>query len=211
MNKTLTSAAAALALIAFPAAAADAKPGKGNGHGHAHGHVNAPWYSGPSGSDSYSAAPFTTDDSETPPPAPETETSEKPSETREERRAARKCKKGRKVGFSVRGTLAGYTAEDVTLTVVRANKHARSFIEGDAHTFAIDGARVKFEGVTDTDESGEVDFADVAPTDVVKVTGKVVRPKKGCDAGEPAVTIRKVHVERPEADEAEEPEVTEES
>ena len=195
MKKIISTAVAGVALLAFPLAAADAKPGKGNGHGppeHAQAH----------GFDS----------------GPDTETSEQTREERREaregRRAARKCKKGRKVGFSVRGTLDGFTAEDVTLAVVRANKHARSFIEGDTHTFALDGARVKFEGVTDADESGGVDFADVAPTDVVKVTGKVVRPKKGCDAGEPAVTIRKVHVERPEADEAEEPEepeVTEQS
>ena len=185
MNKTFTTAAAALALIAFPAVAADAKPGKGNGHGH----VNAPWYAGPSNSVESDAGVA----------------SDQPRETREERRAARKCKKARKVGFSVRGTLDAFTAEDVTLAVVRANKHARSFIEGDTHTFALEGARVKFEGVTDADGSGEVDFADVTPTDVVKVTGKVTRAKKGCDSVEPGVTIRKVQVERPEA---EEPEVT---
>lgn len=125
-----------------------------------------------------------------------------PDETRDQRRQARRCKRGRKVGFAVRGTLAGFTAEDVTLTVARANKHARSFIDGDTHTFALDGARVKFEGVTDADADGDVDFADVAPTDRVKATGKVIRPKRGCEA-EPTVTVRKIQVERPEADEAE--------
>ena len=118
------------------------------------------------------------------------------------RAAARKCSKLRKVGFAARGPLAAFSAEDVTITVAKANKHARSFIEGDSHTFALAGARVKFEGVTDADGSGTVDFADVVSTDVVKVGGKVARPKRGCDA-ESTVQVRKVHVERPAADEAE--------
>jgi hypothetical protein len=184
MKKILPVAATGIALLAFPLVAADAKPGKGNGHGH--GNAPAHAYSDDTGDDRRSD-----------------EARDDRREAREQRRAERRCKRVRKVGFSVRGTLAGFTAEDVTLAVVRANRHGRSFIEGDEHTFALEGARVKFEGVTDADGNGEVDFADVAPTDVVRATGKVARPKRGCDA-EATVKLRKIHVERPEAEEAEE-------
>ena len=182
MKKTISTAVAGLAIVALPLAAADAKPGKGHG-----------------GPPPHAAAGFSNSDSN----SGDADARDQRRQARDDRRQARKCKRGRKVGFAVRGTLAGFTAEDVTLTVARANKHARSFIDGDTHTFALDGARVKFEGVTDADADGDVDFADVAPTDRVKATGKVIRPKRGCEA-EPTVTVRKIQVERPEADEAEE-------
>lgn len=188
MKKTITAAATGLALLAFPLVAADAKTGHARGGDDTHAH---------------------SDDAGT----AET-TGETSGQGRHRGRgrgqgrgrgrgAAKRCSKPRKVGFSVRGSLDSFTPEDVTITVARANKHARSFIEGDTHTFTLEGARVKFEGVTDADASGTVDFADVLPTDVVKATGKVTRPKRGCTA-EPTVKLRKVHVERPVAEAAEE-------
>lgn len=185
MKKTITTAAAGLALLAFPVLAADAKPGKGNGQGH--GHAQSQDARGDGG------------------PGQRAADQRGNAGTREHRGRGRdkRCSKGRKVGFALRGTLAGHTGDEVTIAVVRANKHARSFVEGTEHTFALEGARVKFEGVTDSDGSGEVDLADVAPTDVVKATGKVTRPKRGCEA-QATVTLRKLHVERPQADEAEE-------
>jgi hypothetical protein len=114
-----------------------------------------------------------------------------------------RCAKPQSVGFAAAGTLAGYTAGSVTLTVTRANKHARTFIAGAGSTFSTAGARVRFDGVTDADGSGTVDFADVLPTDVVRVIGKVSRPKHGCPAGDAALTLRKVQVVRPDTAEAE--------
>jgi hypothetical protein len=114
-----------------------------------------------------------------------------------------KCAKVQSVGFSAAGTLAGYTADSVTVDVKRANKHARGYIAAAGSTFSLGGARVKFAGVTDADGSGSVDFADVLPTEVVKLTGKVSRAKKGCPVTESALKLRKVQVVRPDAGEDE--------
>lgn len=115
-----------------------------------------------------------------------------------------KCRKAHSTAFAAAGTLAGYTADSVTLDVTRANKHARDYIAAAGSTFSLAGARLRFEGVTDADGSGTVDFADVLPTDVMRVNGKVSKPKRGCPAADSTVTVRKVHVERPGAgDEAE--------
>ena len=205
MKKILPAAATGIALLALPVAA-DARPGKGYGHGQSHG----------ASTETYTAlAPTDTESPEQDDRRGATaedrrearegrrEAREGRREAREQRRSARKCKRVRKVGFAVRGTLGGFTDEDVTLAVVRANRHARSFIDGDTHTFALEGARVKFAGVTDADGNGEIDFADVAPTDVVRAVGKVARPKRDCDA-DATVKLRKIHVERPEAGEDDE-------
>src|SRR5215212_929867 len=82
-----------------------------------------------------------------------------------------KCSKVQSVGFTAAGSLASYTADSVTLTVAHANKHARGFIAAAGSTFSLTGARLRFSGVSDADGSGTVDFADVLPTDRVKVIG----------------------------------------
>lgn len=117
-----------------------------------------------------------------------------------------KCAKVQSVGFSAAGSLASYTADTVTLNVAHANKHARAYIATAGSTFSLTAARVRFSGVTDADGSGTVDFADALPTDVVRVTGKVSRPKHGCPASDSTLTLRKVQVVRPDADETEAPE-----
>ena len=117
-----------------------------------------------------------------------------------------KCAKQQSVGFSAAGSLASYTADSVTLNVAHANKHARTYIASAGSTFSLTGARVRFSGVTDADGSGTVDFADVLPTDVVHVNGKVSWPKHGCPASDSTLTVRKVQVVRPDADETEAPE-----
>jgi hypothetical protein len=117
-----------------------------------------------------------------------------------------RCAKAQSVGFAAGGSLAGYTADSVTLTIAHANKHARGYIASAGSTFPLADARLRFRGVTDADGSGAVDFADVLPTDVVRVIGKVSRPKRGCPAGDAALTVRKVQVVRPDAAETEQPE-----
>lgn len=173
MNKTLTSAAAVLALIALPVAGATAKPGKGRGHGQA---LNTQSDGGRVAS------------------GPIGERSPTRGST------SRKCRRPQSVGFVAKGSLAGFTAEDVTLDVERANKHARAYIKAAGSTFTLGTARVQFEGVTDDNADGVVDFADVQPTDMVKAIGKASRPKRGC-TGETVLTLRKVQVERPVVEE----------
>ncbi len=124
----------------------------------------------------------------------------------EGRRPNRRCKRTQSVGFVVKGSLAGSTAETITLDVTRANRHARRWIEAAGSEFTLGNARVRFRGVTDGDASGAVDFADVQPTDKVVAIGKAIRPKRGCE-GETVLKLRKVTVIRPEADDsAEQPE-----
>jgi len=113
----------------------------------------------------------------------------------EGRRASRKCKRTQSVGFVVKGSLASFTPEAVTLDVERANRHARSYIETAGSTFELGSARLKFEGVTDADNSGAVDLADVLPTDRVVAIGKATRPKRGCE-GETVLKLRKLQVVR---------------
>ena len=99
---------------------------------------------------------------------------------------AKSCAKAPKVGFSVKGTLVTFTADDpttaaneasVTLTVTKANGHARKSGEFAAtHTVnaADDAFRLKLSGYegTDTPSAG----------DKVKVTGKIARTKAKCAA-----------------------------
>lgn len=126
----------------------------------------------------------------------------RPAEQRSEgRRAARKCKRTHSIGFVAKGSLVSFTDETVTLDVKRANRHAASYIEDAGSTFTLGTARVKFAGVTDTG-SGTLDLADVASTDKVVAKGKLTAPKRGCE-GETVLTLRKLQIVRPEADEAE--------
>jgi hypothetical protein len=117
----------------------------------------------------------------------------------------RRCKRTQSVGFVVKGALASYTADTVTLDVKRANRHARSYIESAGSEFALGTARLRFRGVTDGNGDGAVDLADVQPTDKVIAIGKAVRPKRGCE-GQTVLKLRKLQVVRPKADETEAPE-----
>lgn len=110
-----------------------------------------------------------------------------------------RCAKLQSVGFAAAGSLASYTTDTVTVNVTRANKHARAYIAAAGQTFSLSGARLSFHGVTDADGSGAVDFADVLPTDVVRLVGKVSRPKHGCPVTDGALRLRKVQVKRPDA------------
>lgn len=175
MRKKMLVATAALSVLAFPLAVADARPGGGqSGHG-------AEQVPDGAGTTEHPAA------GQQPP---------------ENRHAGRRCAKPKSVGFAVQGSLASFTPESVTLDVKRANRHARAYIASAGSTFTIGAARVRFEGVTDADASGTVDFADVLPTDKVMAIGKVAGPKRGC-TGDTSLTLRKLKVVRPEAQPAE--------
>ena len=186
MKKMILTVVAALSLLALPAAVAGAQPGRGHGQGHgAAEHAAGP------GQNSAEGQQTATGDDQT--------TTDSPAEGR--RHGSRKCKRTQAVGFVVKGSLAGYTAETVTLDVKRANRHARSYLTAADSTFTLGTARVRFAGVTDADGNGTVDFADVLPTDKVVAIGKATRPKRGCE-GETVLKLRKLQVVRPEADES---------
>ena len=105
-----------------------------------------------------------------------------------------KQRKNRGVGVAFAGTKLDSTVTDgkltaFTLDLTRANRHARkvlgvdrAFVRGDAlKTITVaagDTFKVRFNGVTDgSDEGTTVDFADVLPTDRVKVIGKAKRTR----------------------------------
>ena len=189
MKKMTLAAAAALSVLAFPVAFADARPGHGGGNGHGHATEQA---TGDEQTPTGEQQTATTGDEQT-------TTDTRPAEGR--RHGSRKCKRTQAVGFVVKGSLAGYTAETVTLAVKRANRHARSYLAAADSTFTLGSARVRFAGVTDADGNGAVDFADVLPTDKVIAIGKATRPKRGCE-GETVLKLRKLQVVRPEAEES---------
>ena len=173
MNLKITTAAAALALLAFPVGAG-AKPGSGHGPG------NVPTTQNDGGRSAAGTA------------APDAATAPTP----------RRGRRPQSVGFAVTGSPASFTPETVTLDVKRANRHARAYIATAGSTFELGSARVKFAGITDADGSGEVDFADVQPTDRVIAVGKASRPKRGCE-GEATLKLRKVHFVRPDVEQDE--------
>jgi len=112
--------------------------------------------------------------------------------------SASSCAKTKKVGYSVRGTLVSYTADDpatagvneavVTMTVTGANSHARKSgeladadmakpgvqVKGGTYvaTAAEDSFTVKLTGYEGTDT--------VSPGDKVKVTGRIPLTRKSC-------------------------------
>lgn len=108
---------------------------------------------------------------------------------------SKRCKKQSRRGFVVRGSLAGYDAESVTLDVERANKHARRWLRDNDPTFDTSAARFAFEGVDDASGDGHVDLDDAVATDRVRVLGKLSMPKRGCD-GDGSLHVHKVVVTR---------------
>ena len=197
MKKTILAAIAVLCALAFPVAAA-AKSGHGEDHPQGHGEHAVPEHVAGhvEGQDDAQqpTADQTTDD--------QGQADQTPAAEHRGRGASRRCKRAQSVGFVVKGSLASFTPETVTLDVKRANRHARSYIKTAGSTFTLGTARVKFAGVTDADGSGTVDFADVLPTDQVVAVGKATRPKRGCK-GDTVLKLRKLQVVRPDADESE--------
>lgn len=112
--------------------------------------------------------------------------------------SAQSCAKTKKVGFVVRGTLTGYTADDpattdvneavVTLSVTGANRHARR--SGEIADQDADKKGVQVKGATFTATAADDAFklrlvrfqGDDTPSngDRVKVRGRIPRTKKRC-------------------------------
>jgi hypothetical protein len=106
-----------------------------------------------------------------------------------------KCGKPHGVAFVVGGTFTSYADPDLTVEVSQTNRHARRWLESNEPTFSSESAVVSFLGVTDADGSGAVGFGDVVGTDRVRVIGKLVKPKRGCE-GDEDIVARKIKVSR---------------
>ena len=109
--------------------------------------------------------------------------------------SSKRCAKSPGVGFVATGSLAGYDETSVSLDVARANRHARRWLASNEPVFSLLSVEPSFEGVTDTNADGAIDFADVVASDSVQVMGKVTRPKRGCE-GASSLKIRRVTVTR---------------
>ena len=119
----------------------------------------------------------------------------------------KRCKKQPKVGFTVGGTLnTGSNVDSIVIDVKSANKHARPFLTplvsgSNVRTYTVpSGSNVVYQGANPFTTSG-ANLADYK----AKVTGKVVKLKKGCTAGtSPSPTIKRVKITAPGAGEQDE-------
>ena len=119
---------------------------------------------------------------------------------------SKKCEKPKRVGFKVNGTFVDYVAPDLTVDVIRANRHAddwlAEFFPTSDPTFDTTGVdKIKFIGVTDDVAPVGVGFDDAEVGDRVKLKAKLVLPKHGCE-GEVLVEVKKIKVKRPAATES---------
>lgn len=113
----------------------------------------------------------------------------------QKRRGSNRCAKPKRVGFVVQGALASYDAQSVTLDVQKVNRHARAWLAApNPPSFATEGLRFSFEGVSDDNGTG-LGLDDVVGTDRVRVVGKLLQPKRGC-AGDSQLRLRAVKVTR---------------
>lgn len=88
---------------------------------------------------------------------------------------------------------------DVTIDVMRTNRHARPD-KGTTKTYTLDHARVLL-ALADQNGDGSVDLGDVLPGSRVKVIGKLTKLRGGCDQTgfTPQLKIRKLIVHAPKA------------
>jgi hypothetical protein len=105
-----------------------------------------------------------------------------------------RCKKQPKVGFSLGGTLdPSSTADNVVVVVTKTNKHSKPFVVDGKYTVPA-GSKVTFEGANPFTTPG-ADFSKYR----VKVNGKVIKYKKGCNADTaPAPTVKSVKIHAPD-------------
>ena len=132
---------------------------------------------------------------------------------------SKKCDKPKRVGFKINGTFAGYEGTELSVVVVRANRHARDWLADDNEpVFDTSGVEnTKFIGVTDTGFAG-VGFADAVEGDRVKIKAKLELQKRGCETEDDVVEVgvedylepdgaaagldvKKIKVKRPDATE----------
>jgi hypothetical protein len=116
---------------------------------------------------------------------------------------SKKCDKPKRVGFKINGTFDGYDGTELSVEVVRANKHARNWLDdSNDPIFDTSGVdKIKFIGVTDTGTDG-VGFEDAVEGDRVKIKAKLTLPKHGCEDGV-ELEVKKIKVKRPDASEIE--------
>jgi hypothetical protein len=128
---------------------------------------------------------------------------------------SKKCDKPKRVGFKVNGTFASFAGTELSVEVVRANRHARDWLaDGNVPSFDTSGVEnIKFIGVTDTGLDG-VGFADAVEGDRVKIKAKLELQKHGCETEDAVVEettglaevdseldVKKIKVKRPDATE----------
>jgi hypothetical protein len=114
---------------------------------------------------------------------------------------SKKCKKPKQVGFKVKGDFVDFAGTELTVDVIRANRHAddwlAEFFPSSDPTFDATGVeKIKFVGVTDDVAPDGVGFEDAEVGDRVKLKAKLALPKRGCE-GEVELTVKKIKVKRP--------------
>jgi hypothetical protein len=119
---------------------------------------------------------------------------------------SKKCDKPKpkQVGFKVNGTFVDYVGTELTVEVVRANRHADDwlaefFSTSDPH-FNTDVDKIKFIGVTDDIDPDGVGFEDAKVGDRVKIKAKLTLPRHGCEDGV-ELEVKKIKVKHPDATE----------
>lgn len=114
----------------------------------------------------------------------------------------KKCDKSKRVGFKVNGTFDGYDGTELSVEVIRANRHARDWLSdsNDPIFDTSDVEKIRFIGVTDTGTDGVVGFEDAVEGDRVKIKAKLALPKHGCE-GDSELEVKKIKVKRPDATE----------
>jgi hypothetical protein len=119
---------------------------------------------------------------------------------------SKKCEKPKRVGFKVNGTFVDFVGTDLTVDVIRANRHADDWLaelfptsDPTFDTTAVD--KVKFIGLTDEVTPAGVGFEDAVVGDRVKLKAKLALPKRGCE-GEVLLEVKKIKVKRPDATES---------
>ncbi len=110
--------------------------------------------------------------------------------------AAQRCAKAHTVAFGLRGTFGSWDGTTLTLTHVRANRHARPAVTDGAAAIAIGDAKVDFSRLQDANGDGTVGWDDVTSAERVVVHGRIARVRHGCPAPDAAAapTIRRVKV-----------------
>jgi hypothetical protein len=123
-------------------------------------------------------------------------------------KSERQCSKT--VGFSLRGTgldASALTIADgkadgtLALDVLKANRHARRFLEittlpssDEQLKLTADAVKLRLVRVAD--------LASVQPTDRVRIQGKVIKPRKRCATTAPNLDVRRITIVRPKPEQA---------
>lgn len=204
MFKSFLIAVAGTAAMALPAVAlADHGHGNGRGHGHDKGHHESQGASGvvgaaeatDTGATGDTGPTGTTGDTGASGTTGATGPSGETGPTGDDAPApSRRCAKVRMVGFQLHGRLDSVAGTTVKLTAVKGSRNARSLIKDGSASIDVGDAKVSLTGVTDTNDDGKVDLADVTAGAKVIVHGRIAKPKRRCAASDKPPVIRRVKV-----------------